>query len=81
MGYHRPMNEDEREQIEPMPVKERVDEEPADEEPTDEEPTEPPAEPQLPSDDMLDETSADSFPASDPPSWSESTTTRNPGER
>ena len=77
MGYHRPMNEDERE-TEPVP-----DEAP----PLPADPTVPfsPEAPdrtpdRTPTEEAIDDASADSFPASDPPSWTDSTATRNPGK-
>lgn len=33
-----------------------------------------------PEGDEVDDASADSFPASDPPSWTDSSATRNPGD-
>lgn len=60
------------------------DEEPS---PTDETPLEQPSQPTQGErqprtyDDPVDDASDDSFPASDPPSWTDSSATRNPGSR
>ena len=73
MGYHRPMNEDERET---EPVTDEAPPLPAD--PT--VPFSPEAPDRTPTEEAIDDASADSFPASDPPSWTDSTATRNPGK-
>ena len=64
---------------EPQPADE--EQAPADEEVPAAEPQPPAAKPPQAADfDDVDDSSADSFPASDPPSWTESSATRNPGE-